>query len=538
MKKLLSIVFVFIFAYSTLIMYVNFNQTASADSKADFSLHPADFVRQIGVGWNLGNTLDSIDPWGSAPPINSELDYETASCNPFTTKGMIDFVASAGFNAVRIPISWQPHTQKSGDKYKVSEVWLNRVKTIVDWCYSNDMFVIIDIHHDDYYWLNISVDNAQWEEVKKQYTDIWTDIAEYFKDYDEKLIFEGANELTASQEFDGCGTSADRCWWGHSQIAFDRCNELFGIFVETVRNTGSNNTKRYLMFPTYGAQWYANQVNKVIIPNNDEHIIIDIHWYDSSQQTDISQRKNFVAEWKKFAEKNNCGVILGECGFQESKDDAYKEQWANDFVADLRQNYKIPVFLWDDGANMRIMERKSDPYIWSANSQLYVKAVTTVGVKALAEDKVYIKSLLPTAKPTQSITQCIHSTQVLDGECAPTYYAKGYTGDAVCASCKALLSKGKKIQKLKLKKPKVTVKTGKKKLKFKLNKARNASGFEVKYKFGKKVKLRRFKAKNTSTKYIRKLKSGKYKVRIRAYVKKDKNIAYSKFTKAKIYKVK
>lgn len=138
---------------------------------------------------------------------------------------------------------------------------------------------------------------------------------------------------------------------------------------------GGNNSRRYLMLPTYGAQWYANQVNKLVIPNNDEHIIVDIHWYSYADQMVERTRRGYADTWIDYATVHNVGIVIGECGFNESKDDAYKASWANAFVADLRQNYKIPVFLWDDGGNMKILNRKTTPYDWTDNSQQYVAAV-------------------------------------------------------------------------------------------------------------------------------------------------------------------
>ena len=96
-------------------------------------------VDKIGTGWNLGNTLDAT---GNGNSIYSETSWG----NPTTTKAMIDAVKAQGFNTVRIPVSWGNHT--SGDNFTIDSEWLARVKEVVNYCIDNDMYVILNIHHD------------------------------------------------------------------------------------------------------------------------------------------------------------------------------------------------------------------------------------------------------------------------------------------------------------------------------------------------------------------------------------------------------
>ena len=238
------------------------------------------------------------------------------------------------------------------------------------------MYVILNMHHDDRDWLNISATGSDWEEVKKQYADTWEQVASFFRNYDEHLILEGGNEILATAQADGCGTGTGYCWWGHSQPPFDKLNELYQIFVDTVRATGGNNDRRFLMLPTYGAQWYQNQISKLTIPNNDKHIIVDIHWYETSNQMKPATVDGYARTWCEYAEAYGVGVVIGECGFYESVASATKVKWAESFVKQVRGDYKIPVFLWDDGGDMRMMTRKQGQKIaWTSNSGEYAKAV-------------------------------------------------------------------------------------------------------------------------------------------------------------------
>ena len=95
-------------------------------------------LEDMGLGWNLGNSLDATE--------GSGLSTETSWGNPKVTKALIDKVKSLGFNTVSVPVSWGKHV--SGDNYTIDSAWLARVKEVVDYCYANDMYVVLNIHHD------------------------------------------------------------------------------------------------------------------------------------------------------------------------------------------------------------------------------------------------------------------------------------------------------------------------------------------------------------------------------------------------------
>lgn len=105
-------------------------------------------VTDMKAGWNLGNTLDSAtDPKDST--IYAPSYYETAWSNPVTTKAMIDEVKAKGFNTVRIPVTWganiEKNTQYTGT---ISSAWLDRVEEVVNYALDNNMYCIVNVHHD------------------------------------------------------------------------------------------------------------------------------------------------------------------------------------------------------------------------------------------------------------------------------------------------------------------------------------------------------------------------------------------------------
>lgn len=213
----------------------------------------SELIAEMGAGWNLGNTMDAEGG-------------ETAWGNPVTTKEMIDEVYKAGFNTIRIPTTWDGHMGEAPD-YAVDEEWINRVEEVVGYALENDMYVILNTHHETN-WIKPKYDGL--DKVKVQLAALWTQVAEHFKDYGDHLVFEGLNEpriVGGANEWNG-GTEEGR----------DCLNQLNAVFVETVRKTGGNNETRTLLITTFAAQPIASAINDLTI-SNDEHVGVSIHAY-------------------------------------------------------------------------------------------------------------------------------------------------------------------------------------------------------------------------------------------------------------------
>ena len=242
------------------------------------------FVASMKAGWNLGNTLEA---YNSSVSPEKELSTEEVWGNPVTTQAMIDEVKKAGFETIRIPITWRGHVTVAEDgTVTVSDVWLTRVKEVVDYAYNNDMYVIINTHHDieiadesvegknlGYY---PSTDN--YERSAVYLTAIWTAMAETFKDYDEHLIFESLNEPRLA------GSSYEwnfRPGVAECNGAADCINRLNQLFVDTVRATGGNNAERYLMLPGYAASLDGAATDLYQLPTDEAEnkLIVSVHAY-------------------------------------------------------------------------------------------------------------------------------------------------------------------------------------------------------------------------------------------------------------------
>lgn len=352
MKSLISIILCIVLTVSCLAI----GTAVSFADNDQFALTASEFVKNFKAGWNLGNTFEATGRWGEewndAYTVN---DVETGWGNPTTTQEMFDIVANQGFNAVRMPISWYRWVD-DGNGYKIDDAFMSRVKEIVSYAYKNNLYIIINMHHDDKDWLNIGADDEQWAKILEKYNAIWTQVAEEFKDYDEHLLFEGANEVVNGGN-----------WWG-SEEDLAKVNELHANFVNTVRKTGGNNDKRYLVIPTLGAQWYEHQWGALEIPNSDDHCIVDIHWYS----TNTDEFDSYMSAINRGLVSKGVAVVFGECGINRNQSTAKKANWAKAYFGTAKK-YGITAFIWDDGGDFRVLDRRTLKWV----SQKQVDAIIT-----------------------------------------------------------------------------------------------------------------------------------------------------------------
>ena len=239
------------------------------------NLTAAELVGKMGTGWNLGNTFDSYMSDGNYPagyalntPISQlEMLWITGSQN-ISTQTLINGVKAAGFDTIRIPVTWYKVADPNNN-WKIRTDWLDRVQSVVNMAYNQNMYVIINIHHDDYI---MRPSNSSAGETAV--TALWTQIAERFRNYDEKLIFEGLNEPRHRKNENAWNLSdginwkeADWDWEGDSTY-YNAINRWNQAFVNVVRASGGNNANRILMVPTYAAQSGGTQLDAFRVPTD------------------------------------------------------------------------------------------------------------------------------------------------------------------------------------------------------------------------------------------------------------------------------
>lgn len=311
------------------------------------------FISRMTVGINLGNQFDANNcSW-----VSNELDYEFAWSKAKTTDAYIDAVFNAGFNTIRIPVSWHDHVDGN---YKISEAWLNRVSEVVKYCYDKGMFVILDIHHDvsqDYYYPT----DAKYNQSAKYMTAIWKQLCEKFSDYGERLIFESINEPRLT----GSGIE----WWvsdieGQWGEAIKNIVKLNQVFVDTVRASGGNNATRYLMVPSYADAPDPTVTKSFTLPNDAaNHIIVTVHsyspydfaqnvWGGSTTSFNDSAKSENLRQLKLLYEKyvkNGIPVLIGEFGCVDKNNDQDFTNYVS-YMVGVSKQYGMRAVIWDNNA--------------------------------------------------------------------------------------------------------------------------------------------------------------------------------------------
>lgn len=347
----------------------NSDSEAKDTAKKWTELDQTQITEAMGLGWNLGNQLEAS---------SGGLPSETCWGNPEITKELIDTIKAQGFKTVRIPVSYLDMIG-DGPDYKIDTDWLDRVQEVVDYVVNNDMFAIVNMHGDGYYtvdhsWLLCAEDDDKQTEIKDKYGKVWTQIADRFKDYDQHLIFESMNE-----EFNNDYGKPDA-------NAYENINAYNQIFVDSVRATGSNNEKRWLLLPGWNTniEYTAGDDYNFKIPTDNgckadgKRIMISVHYYDPFNFT-IDENKTARTQWGKYAVKNydNWGqedyvdsqmallnekfvsqgypVVIGEFGAQDKTEkfadyNEFRRYWAEYLIKAAKKNGVVCVY-WDNGYN-------------------------------------------------------------------------------------------------------------------------------------------------------------------------------------------
>lgn len=301
-----------------------------------------EFVNDMGIGWNLGNTLDSHNAYFIGP----DTLYEIAWGNVMTTKELIHFIKSEGFDTIRIPVTWDNHLGEAPD-YKIGKLWLDRVQEIVDWCIEEDMYVIINMHHDDW----IMDASKDYDAVIAKYDAVWSQLADRFGDYPENLVFESMNEVG----FDSLGT----------EKGAELVEKINANFVQLIRSSGKHNDKRFLLLAGYWTD--IDRTVGRITNQGDDRAIISVHYYSPStfaiadantswgyQKTwgtdeDYAYLQGQMDKLKTAYLDKGIPVIIGEFGaIIKDKDQQSRIDYLSSIVKYARAYGMCPI-LWDNG---------------------------------------------------------------------------------------------------------------------------------------------------------------------------------------------
>ena len=320
-------------AAAVLIIAVSVASSVSYAAKSKQTNNAHTFVKNMKVGWNIGNTLDAHT--GELNGLEN-LNYEYVYGNVETTPEIIQYVADCGFDTIRIPVSWSFHTYTDDEgHYHIYESWLSRVSEIVDMCLDAGLKVIINSHHD-YKIIYAGCDDETFATVLSNAEDIWSDVADYFKGYDERVLFEAYNEIKNIEE-----------GYVYSDLSAEQTNQLNQIFVDTVRSSGGNNASRLLIVPTLMDKYGAPFMQAFQLPTDTTagRLIVEVHMYVS----DFDQSLEYdFSELERYSNSYGAPIIIGEFGYTASYSYADRAVAAGNFVARAKA-HGIKSIVWDNG---------------------------------------------------------------------------------------------------------------------------------------------------------------------------------------------
>ena len=334
------------------------NVTAYTQDNSFDNLNQTQITEAMGSGWNLGNQLEAS---------NNGVPSETAWGNPQITQQTFQMVKNAGFKTVRIPISYLSKIG-SAPSYTIDDSWLSRIKTVVKMALSEGLYVIINMHGDGYNtvtgsWLLCNASSDQQAAIKEKYAAVWEQIAQSLNDCDEHLIFESMNE-----EFDGTYTTPNKTYYSN-------LNAYNQIFVDTVRETGGNNAKRWLLIPgwntdieyttgNYGFELPTDTNRDASIPADEKRIMISVHYYNpwnfcgdgswdkTTWGTDSEKQilqDLFTKCYASFVIKGY-PVIIGEYGAVNKYNESSRITFVSEVCKAARSRGMVPV-IWDNNGN-------------------------------------------------------------------------------------------------------------------------------------------------------------------------------------------
>ncbi len=368
MKKVISLALVLMLALTSCAVK-NTDETVVANNTSTVShsdmrdITSMELVKDMGLGWNLGDTLDvcAADRDGDGrvneTPAKGEKVDETLWGNPKATKELFESLKADGIKSVRIPITWRDHID---EKNNIDKEWMDRVQEVVDYAYDTGLYVIINIHHDGggdpKFGAWICTATSDYKAFSEKYTSVWKQICERFKDYSDYLIFESMNEVG----FDDIGKSD----------AYELLNGINQMFVDIVRSSGGNNEKRHLLIAGYWTDIERTCSKMFVMPEDKmNRLILSVHYYTPWEfcTTNINNTWGTSAEVKQMETlfgklnatfvQNGIPVIIGE--YAASGNEMASCVFFIEKMVKLCTDYGMAPYYWDNGGQV---DRKT--YKW------------------------------------------------------------------------------------------------------------------------------------------------------------------------------
>jgi len=381
MKQTNKILVTFIALMLSFSFYANFTSTVKAEVVTLSSSQK--YADAMEPGWNLGNTFDSFDTNGD----KGEMSWG----NPVVTRELIKTIKAQGFKSIRMPFTALMRTGPA-PYYTIDKEFLDRYAEVVKWALDEDLYVMVNVHHDSWNWAKEIGSPSDNGKAMEQYKAVWTQLADYFKDYSDKVCFESLNEPQFST--------------GDTDNQIKILEEVNKEFYKIVRKSGGNNATRMMVLPTLNTNDSDDKCESLyntIKGFNDENILATFHYYGFwpfsvniagvtklNDQT-ITELEGAFDRVNKHFTANGIGVICGEyglLGFDTALDTIEPGEVLKyfEYINYYAKQKKITMMLWDNGQHMG---RTS--LAWS-NPDLYnmIKASWTSRSSYSESDRIFV----------------------------------------------------------------------------------------------------------------------------------------------------
>jgi endoglucanase len=353
------------------------SSSSSSSSSVSSGVTSVELTRLMGIGWNVGNSLDAVGG-------------ETNWGNPLITQQLINSVKAAGFKTIRLPVAWSKFS--NAQNFVIQTAWMDRVEQVVNYALNADMYVVMNIHWDGG-WMQPTY--AQQSYVNNRLNIMWTQIANRFKNYDDRLLFAGTNEVMVDGDY------------GTPTVEYYTVQNSFNqTFVDTVRATGGKNATRHLVVQGFNTN-IDHTVNFAAIPVDtvNDRLMMEVHYYDPynftlntnsniTQWGSIATNPSATETWANESYTNaqfqkmkthfvdqGVGVILGEYGvvsrLSVSGHATYRNYW-NEYITQSAYNHGLVPIYWDNGysgdGGFALFDRNTGSLLYPALIQAIVKA--------------------------------------------------------------------------------------------------------------------------------------------------------------------
>ena len=329
------------------------------DGSVNADLTSLELVRLMGNGINLGNTMEAYTHSYGKEDIYPD-ESENAWGQPITTAEMIKGMKDCGFDSLRIPVAWTNAMSYYEDgNYEITPAYLDRVEEIVNYALDADMYVIINDHWDGGWWGRFGAeDESVRAAAMDMYKAMWTQIAERFGKYSDRLIFESANEELGDRlndEIDGKKGKLKK------SECYEKTNEINQTFVDLIRSTGGNNEQRFLLIAGYNTDIAMTVNDKFKMPTDTakDKLLLSVHYYTPwdycgtdgvtswGSVKDYDEQNGLLKDLSKFTDAGY-GVVIGEYAVLTDKSTPKNDtdKFYTNFLANC-DLYNFCPMLWD-----------------------------------------------------------------------------------------------------------------------------------------------------------------------------------------------